>query len=72
MSAIALAARVVLAIAFVFAAVEKLRDLTRVREQMAELLGARVGGIATIATPIVATDPNVGPSSSVICTRTRD
>jgi uncharacterized membrane protein YphA (DoxX/SURF4 family) len=53
MGAIALAARVVLAIAFAIAAVEKLRGLTRVREQMSELLGARVGRIATIATPIV-------------------
>jgi hypothetical protein len=52
-SAVALAARVVLAIAFVFAAVEKLRDVTRVRAQMTELLGARAGSIATIATPIV-------------------
>ncbi len=52
MSAVALAARVVLALALAGAAVGKLRDREHVITQMDALLGARLGTIAAIGVPV--------------------
>jgi hypothetical protein len=52
MSAVALAARIVLALALAGAALAKLRDREHVVAQMAALLGARLGTIAAAGVPI--------------------
>ena len=52
MSAVALAARVVLALALAGAAIAKLRDREHVVAQMAALLGAPMGTIAAVGVPI--------------------
>ncbi len=53
MSAVALAARVVLALALAGAALAKLRDRDHVVAQMDTLLGARAGTIAAVGVPVV-------------------
>lgn len=53
MSAVALAARVVLALALAGAALAKLRDRDHVVTQMDALLGARAGSITAVGVPVV-------------------
>jgi Methylamine utilisation protein MauE len=53
LGALALGARIALAVVFAAAAVLKLRDLARVRVQMAELVGTRFARLAAVVVPIV-------------------
>jgi uncharacterized membrane protein YphA (DoxX/SURF4 family) len=52
MGAVALAARILLALVFAIAAVQKLRDRRAVEATMSELVGARAAPFAAVAVPV--------------------
>lgn len=60
MGALALGARIVLAVAFLVAAAAKLSNRSRVTAQMEDMFGARLAPIATIGVPLIEIGLAVG------------